>query len=107
MVGKRSYGKLMGTHRRSSSISKIRTSERTKLLEQGIALKKRLDKKGPNLSNKDMEDALKFSKKVDQFNAESAKCSSCGGKVTPEQFAYRKKAHPGERMLCTGCAMSY
>ena len=48
-----------------------RASERTKLLEEGIALKKRLDEKGANLSNKDLEDALRFSKKVDQFSKES------------------------------------
>ena len=84
-------------------------SERIKLLEQGIKLKKKLEKKGSNLSNKDLEEALQFSKKSQALNlaaAENVSCSSCHGKVTPEQYAYRMKAHPKERMLCTGCAMS-
>ena len=86
MVGKRSYGKRMGSHLRRSRISKIRTSERTKLLEQGIALKKRLDKKGGNLSNKDMAEALHFSKAVDRFTGRS-------GKRVPE--GYRECEAPG------------
>ncbi len=85
-------------------------SERIKLLEQGIKLKKKLARKGSNISTKDMEEALQFSKKAQELDTAAAaniQCSSCHGKVTPEQYAYRKKAHPGERMLCTGCAMSY
>jgi len=85
-------------------------SERIKLLEQGIKLKKKLAKKGSNLSTKDMEEALQFSKKAQALNmatADNIQCSSCHGKVSPEQYAYRMKAHPKERILCTGCAMSY
>ena len=84
-------------------------SERIKLLEQGIKLKKKLEKKGSNLSTKDLEEALQFSKKAQELNmaaAENVSCASCHGKVTPEQYAYRMKAHPKERILCTGCAMS-
>jgi RNase P subunit RPR2 len=84
-------------------------SERIKLLEQGIKLKKKLAKKGSNLSTRDMEEALQFSKKARALNmaaAEKISCASCHGKLTPEQYAYRMEAHPGERMLCTGCAMS-
>ena len=81
--------------------------ERIKLLEEGIKLKKKLAKKGSNLSTKDMEEALQFSKKAQALNmaaAENVSCASCHGKVTPEQYAYRMQAHPKERMLCTGCA---
>jgi hypothetical protein len=103
MPGMRSYGKRMGF--RSRRITKPRASERTKLLEEGIKLKRRLDDKRGNLSNKDMEAALAYSRKVDKFSGDM-RCSSCGGKVTPEQIAWREKAHPGERMLCTGCAIA-
>ena len=112
MPGKRSYGKQMGSHHWGGRHPKMSPekiqSERIKLLEQGIKLKKKLAKKGSNLSTRDMEEALQFSKKARALNmaADNIQCSSCHGKVTLEQYAYRKKAHPGERMLCTGCAMS-
>ena len=47
-------------------------SERIKLLEQGIKLKKKLEKKGSNLSNKDLEEALQFSKKSQALNLAAA-----------------------------------
>ena len=43
-------------------------SERIKLLEQGIKLKKKLAGKGSNLSTKDMEEALQFSKKAQELD---------------------------------------